>query len=86
MTTSVKMSDQACAMYIIVVRMQEAVAASRLIQFMVMGRHWSRLAKKKAVVHIIVKPIIIQEIMKKVLVRNILGRRRSMMSQILILF
>ena len=72
--TSVKTSDQACAKYIIVVLMQVPGAAPKLVQFSEMGKHWSRLAAKKATVHVTVRPIMTQETMKNVLVEKILVR------------
>ena len=70
--TSVKTSDQACAKYIIVVLIHLPGAAPKLFQFSEMGKHCSRLATKKATVHVMVRPIMTQETMKNVLVENIL--------------
>ena len=72
--TSVKTSDQACAKYIIVDLMHVPGAAPKLFQFSEMGKHCSRLAAKKAIVHVTVSPIMTQETMENVLVEKILVR------------
>ena len=72
--TSVKTSDQACAKYIIVDLMHVPGAAPKLFQFSEMGKHCSRLAAKKAIVHVTVRPIMTQETMANVFVENILVR------------
>ena len=73
--TSVNISDQACAKYIISVFIQVPGAALRLVQFKEIGKHCSRLAAKKAMVHVKTIPVIIHEIIENVLVKNILGLR-----------
>ena len=72
--TSVKTSDQACAKYIIVDLMHVPGAAPKLLQFSEIGKHCSRLAAKKATVHVTVRPIMTQETMENVLVEKILVR------------
>lgn len=74
---SVNTSDQACARYIIVVLMQVPGAAPRLLQFSEMGKHCSRFAAKNAMVHIMIRAIMTQETIKKILVKKILGRGLS---------
>lgn len=76
---SVNISDQAWAKYIIVVLMQVPGALSKPVQFSEMGKHCSRLAAKKPIVHVIVRPIMIHEVIEKVLVKNILIRRVSLL-------
>ncbi len=70
--TSVNTSDQACAKYIIVVLMQVPGGAPKLVQFSEMGQHCSRLAAKKAMVHVTVTPIMAMEINENVLGTKIL--------------
>ena len=67
-------SDQACARYIIVVLMHVPGAAPKLLQFSEMGKHCSRFAAKKAMVHILANPIMTHEMMENVLVVKILAR------------
>ncbi len=67
---SVKTSDQACAMYIMVVLMQAPGVG--MVQFSEMGKHCSRFAAKNAMVHMMVKPIMTHEMMEKVRVIKIL--------------
>ena len=55
--------------------MQVPLAASKLVQFVEMGEHCSRLAAKKAMVHVMVRPITTHEMMENVLVVNILVPR-----------
>ena len=69
--TSVKTSDQDCARNIVVDLIQVPGVGSKL-QFSEIGKHCSRLAAKKAMVHMIVRPIMTQEMMEKVLVTKIL--------------
>lgn len=68
-------SDQACARYIIVVLMQVPGAAPKLLQFSEMGKHCSRFAAKKAMVHVLANPIMTHEMTENVLVMKILARR-----------
>ena len=70
--TSVNISDQACARYIMVVLIQVPGEASILVQFAEIGKHCKRLAAKNAMVHVTVKPIIVHEITENVLVIKIL--------------
>lgn len=65
-------SDQACARNIIVVLMQVPGTGLRVSQFSEMGKHCSRLAKKNAMVHVIVRLIMTHEMMENVLVAKIL--------------
>lgn len=74
---SVNTSDQACAKYIIVVCMQVPEVASKLAQFTEIGKHCSRLAAKNAMVHVMVRPIMAQEMMENVLSVKILVRRSA---------
>ena len=74
--TSVKTSDQDCARNIVVDLIQVPGVGSK-VQFSEIGKHCSRLATKKAMVHIIVRPIMTQEMMEKVLVTNILVWRSA---------
>lgn len=76
---SVKTSDQACAWYIMISSMQVPGAGLKLFQFSEIGKHCSRLAAKKPIVHVIVRPIMIHEVIEKVLVKNILIRRVSLL-------
>ncbi len=69
--TSVKMSDQACAKYIVVVLIQAPGVGSEL-QFSEIGKHCSRFAAKNAMVHVMVSPIMSHEMTKNVLVKKIL--------------
>ena len=71
------MSDQACAKYIMDVLIQLPGALSITFQISEMGKHWSRLAKKNAMVHITTAPIIVHEMIEKVLVMKILGSRSA---------
>ena len=66
-------SDQVCAKYIIVVRMQLPGSAPKESQFSEKGRHCSRFAAKNAIVHVTVTPIMTHETMEKVLVMKILN-------------
>ncbi len=75
--TSVNTSDQACAKYIIVVLMQVPGGAPKLVQFSEMGQHCSRLAAKKAMVHVTVTPIMAMEINENVFGTKILARRSA---------
>ena len=70
--TSVSISDQACARYIMVVSIQVPGAAPILVQFVEIGKHCKRLAAKNAMVHVTVKPIIVHEMTENVLVIKIL--------------
>ena len=70
--TSVNISDQACARYIMVVSIQVPGAAPILVQFADIGKHCKRLAAKNAMVHVTTRPIIIHEMMENVLVKKIL--------------
>ena len=54
--------------------MQVPGAGPKLLQFSEMGKHWSRLAAKNAMVHIIVRAIITHDVMENVLVAKILKR------------
>ena len=72
--TSVNTSDQACARYIILVLMQAPGVKSQL-QLSEMGKHCSRFAAKNAIVHVTVRPIMIQETTENVFVGKILVQR-----------
>ena len=76
-TTSVNISDQACAKYIMDVLIQLPGALSRTVQISEMGKHCSRLATKNAIVHATTAPIIIHEMIEKVLVMKILGSKSA---------
>ena len=60
-----------------VVLIQVPGAAPKLVQFSEMGKHCSRLAAKKAMVHVTTTPIIIHEMIENVLVMKILGLRSA---------
>ena len=83
MITSVNISDQACARYIIVVSMQAPGVALKPVQFSEMGKHCRRFAAKKAMVHVMVRPIITHEMTEKVFVMKILARRSSSLVMLL---
>ena len=55
-----KTSDQACPRYILDVLMQNSGGPPRPYQFIEIGQHWNRLAKKKVMVHMLQIPIIVQ--------------------------
>ena len=76
-TTSVNISDQACAKYIMVVSIQVPGGAPKLVQFSEMGQHWKRLAAKKAMVHVTVTPIMAMEINENVFGTKILALRSA---------
>ena len=57
---SVKTSDQACPRYMLEVLMQNSGGPPTPYQFIEIGQHWNRLAKKNATVHALQIPIIVQ--------------------------
>ena len=69
---SVKISDQACALYMVVVSRQTPEAARELLQLLEIGTHCSRLTAKKVMVHVIIRPTIAQEMMVNIFVVKIL--------------
>lgn len=77
-------SDQACPKYITDVWIQnEPGVTDQLIQFSDMGEHCRRLAKKNAMVHAVVKPIMTHEMTENVLEVNILARMSAYPTTIL---
>ena len=81
--TSVTTSDQACAMYITEVSIQDEPGVTiQLIQFSEMGVHCRRLARKNEIVHAVIKPIMTQEMMENVLEVNILARMSAYLTTI----
>ena len=58
--------------------MQVPGAGLKLFQFSDIGKHCSRFARKKATVHIMIRPIMIHEMIEKVLVKKILSWRFSL--------
>ena len=83
MITSVNISDQACARYIIVVSMQAPGVALKPVQFSEMGKHCRRFVAKKAIVHVMIRPIMTHEMTEKVFVLKILARRSSSLVMLL---
>ena len=73
--TSVNTSDQACARYIMVVLIQVPGAAPILVHCIEIGKHCKRFAAKNAMVHVMMRPIIVHEMIENVLVRKILGSK-----------